>query len=70
MPKLLKVQKYVICPFIDIANHVGVGAGGNVAFEYFTDGFSLSAVELMTSTLSHPPSARDWSRQEEASYSS
>lgn len=28
-----------------MANHVGVGATGNVAFEYFSDGFSLSAVE-------------------------
>lgn len=45
VPKLLKVQKYVICPFIDMANHVGVGARGNVAFEYFADGFSLSAVD-------------------------
>jgi len=45
LPKLLKVQKYVICPLIDMANHVGVGASGNVAFEYFSDGFSLSAVD-------------------------
>lgn len=45
LPKLLKVQKYVICPLIDMANHVGVGASGNVAFEYFSDGFSLSALE-------------------------
>ena len=44
LPKLLKVQKYVICPLIDMANHVGVGATGNVAFEYFSDGFSLSAL--------------------------
>ncbi|KAL7543157.1 hypothetical protein ACHAXR_013256 [Thalassiosira sp. AJA248-18] len=45
LPKLLKVQRYVICPLIDMANHVGVGASGNVAFEYFSDGFSLSALE-------------------------
>jgi hypothetical protein len=44
LPKLLKVQKYVICPFIDMANHVGVGMRGNVAFEYFSDGFSLSTL--------------------------
>jgi hypothetical protein len=44
-PKLRKTQKYIICPLIDMANHVGVGATGNVAFEYFSDGFSLSAVE-------------------------
>lgn len=45
LPKLLKAQKYVICPLIDMANHVGVGATGNVAFEYFADGFSLSALD-------------------------
>jgi len=45
LPKLLKVQKYVICPLIDMANHRGVGALGNVAFEYFSDGFSLSVLE-------------------------
>lgn len=45
LPKLLKVQKYVICPLIDMANHVGVGATGNVAFEYFADGFSLAALD-------------------------
>mmetsp|Transcript_27390 Transcript_27390/g.42167 ORF Transcript_27390/g.42167 Transcript_27390/m.42167 type:complete len:535 (-) Transcript_27390:14-1618(-) len=44
-PKLLKAQKYVICPLIDMANHVGMGATGNVAFEYFSDGFSLSALD-------------------------
>ena len=35
VPKLLKIQKYVICPLIDMANHVGTGAAGNVSFEYF-----------------------------------
>ena len=30
LPKLLKVQKYVICPLIDMANHVGVGATGEL----------------------------------------
>lgn len=44
-PKLLKVQKYIICPFIDMANHVGTGQRGDVAFEYFTDGFSLSVMD-------------------------
>ena len=47
-PKLLKAQKYVICPLIDMANHVGVGATGNVAFEYFADGFSLSALDAVS----------------------
>ncbi len=41
-PKLFKSKKYIICPFIDMANHVGVKEDGNVAFEYFTDGYSLS----------------------------
>lgn len=45
LPKILKKQKYVICPLIDMANHRGVGATGNVAFEYFSDGFSLSVLE-------------------------
>ena len=34
-PKLLKSKKYIICPFIDMANHVGMKEDGNVAFEYF-----------------------------------
>lgn len=45
LPKLAKAQKYIICPLIDMANHVGVGATGNVAFEYFQDAFSLSVLE-------------------------
>ncbi|KAL3822430.1 hypothetical protein ACHAXA_007437 [Cyclostephanos tholiformis] len=45
LPKLLRVQKYVICPLIDMANHVGAGATGTVSFEYFSDGFSLSATD-------------------------
>ena len=43
IPKFFKSKKYVICPFIDMANHVGMKEDGNVAFEYFTDGYSLSA---------------------------
>mmetsp|Transcript_45504 Transcript_45504/g.53281 ORF Transcript_45504/g.53281 Transcript_45504/m.53281 type:complete len:539 (+) Transcript_45504:125-1741(+) len=44
-PKLLfkDTQTYVICPYIDMANHVGLGASGNVAFEYFSDGYSLAS---------------------------
>ena len=41
-PKLAKTKKYVICPFIDMANHKGTGERGNVAFEYFSDAYSLS----------------------------
>jgi hypothetical protein len=50
LPKLLKVQKYVICPVIDMANHVGVGASGTVSFEYFTDGYSLSGTTTTSSS--------------------
>jgi len=42
-PKLFKSKKYIICPFIDMANHVGVNEDGSVAFEYFADGYSLSS---------------------------
>lgn len=42
-PKLFKSKKYIICPFIDMANHVGTNEEGNVAFEYFSDGYSLSS---------------------------
>lgn len=41
LPKLFKSKRYVICPYIDMANHVGVRAEGNVAFEYFANGYSL-----------------------------
>ena len=35
-------QRYVICPFIDMANHVGMNEAGDVAFEYFSDSYSLA----------------------------
>lgn len=42
-PKLLgSGRKYVICPYIDMANHVGYEEDGDVAFEYFSDSYSLS----------------------------
>lgn len=41
LPKLFKSKRYVICPYIDMANHIGVRAEGNVAFEYFANGYSL-----------------------------
>lgn len=43
LPKLFKTKKYVICPFIDMANHVGMKEEANVAFEYFSNGYSLSS---------------------------
>lgn len=42
LPKLFKSKKYIICPMVDMANHVGMREQGNVAFEYFANGFSLS----------------------------
>ena len=42
LPKFFKLKKYVICPFIDMANHVGSGESGDVAFEYFGDSYSLT----------------------------
>ena len=45
LPKLFKNKKYVICPMIDMANHVGINEEGNVAFEYFGDGYSLSSTK-------------------------
>lgn len=41
-PKIFSSRKYVICPYIDMANHVGVSESGDVAFEYFSDSYSLS----------------------------
>eukprot|EP00980_Cylindrotheca_fusiformis_P002534 scaffold596_cov87-Cylindrotheca_fusiformis.AAC.4 len=43
VPKLFKTKKYVICPIIDMANHRSVGPTANVAYEFFTDAYSLSA---------------------------
>jgi hypothetical protein len=45
LPKLFKAKKYVICPYIDMANHVGMKEEANVAFEYFANGYSLSSRE-------------------------
>ena len=42
LPKFFKLKKYVICPFIDMANHIGIGESGDVAFEYFGDSYSLT----------------------------
>lgn len=47
-PKLFKSKKYVICPFIDMANHKGIKEGANVAFEYFANGYSLSTKSDVT----------------------
>jgi len=45
LPKILlkNYKKYIICPFIDMANHIGMKEEGNVAFEYFGNGYSLAS---------------------------
>jgi hypothetical protein len=43
LPKLFKTKKYVICPVIDMCNHRSVGASAQVAFEFFSDAYSLAA---------------------------
>jgi Rubisco LSMT substrate-binding len=42
IPKFLKVKRYVICPMIDMTNHNSRKAQGEVAFEYFSNSYSLS----------------------------
>jgi len=56
LPKLFKSKRYVICPYIDMANHVGVRAEGNVAFEYFANGYSL--VSKMDGTIGNEQEVR------------
>lgn len=62
-PKLFKNKKYVICPLIDMANHVGTNEEGNVAFEYFGNGYSLSTTKEMQKgkevTISYGPRSND-----------
>uniref|UniRef100_A0A7S4MXS8 Rubisco LSMT substrate-binding domain-containing protein n=1 Tax=Odontella aurita TaxID=265563 RepID=A0A7S4MXS8_9STRA len=56
-PKFLGSRKYVLCPYIDMANHDGTGlARGNVAFEYFADGYSLSVLDGGSSPIVRPQS--------------
>lgn len=43
VPKFLKIQRYVICPMIDMANHKSVGSTGDVSFEFFGDAYSLAS---------------------------
>jgi hypothetical protein len=42
VPKLFQVKRYVICPMIDMTNHHSRKAQGEVAFEYFSNNYSLS----------------------------
>ncbi|CAJ1938707.1 unnamed protein product [Cylindrotheca closterium] len=48
IPKLFKTKKYVICPIIDMANHKSAGATANVAYEFFSDAYSLSATPAIS----------------------
>ena len=63
VPKLFKNKKYVVCPFIDMANHVGMNEEGNVAFEYFGNGYSLSTTKELTKgqevRISYGPRSND-----------
>ncbi len=42
LPKFFKVKRYIICPMIDMTNHNSRKAQGDVAFEYFSNSYSLS----------------------------
>ena len=42
LPKFSKIQRYVICPMIDMTNHNSRLAQGEVSFEYFSNSYSLS----------------------------
>ena len=42
LPKFFKVKRYIICPMIDMTNHNSRKAQGEVAFEYFSNSYSLS----------------------------
>lgn len=48
LPKLLKQRRYVICPYIDMANHVGTREKGDVAFEYFANGYSIALKDTLS----------------------
>lgn len=43
LPKLFKTKKYIICPFIDMANHNSLHPGAEVSFEFFGDAYSLAS---------------------------
>ena len=45
VPKFNRVQNYVICPCIDMANHRGEGSNSRVEFEYFSSCYSLVTSE-------------------------
>lgn len=51
IPKLFSSKKYVICPFIDMANHASLGSNGDVSFEFFGNAYSLaSTVDIAASS--------------------
>lgn len=43
LPKLFKTKKYIICPFIDMANHNSLNPRAEVSFEFFGDAYSLAS---------------------------
>jgi hypothetical protein len=42
VPKFFKAKKYVICPVIDMSNHKSLGTTANVAYEFFSNAYSLA----------------------------
>lgn len=49
IPKFFKNKKYVICPVIDMANHDSIRTSANVAYEFFTNSYSLSTTSAVPS---------------------
>jgi hypothetical protein len=42
LPKLSKRRRYVICPVLDMANHVSTAVSGTVSLEFFQNAYSLA----------------------------
>lgn len=43
VPKLLRTNRYVVCPVIDMVNHQGTNHQCQVSFEYFQNSYSLTS---------------------------
>lgn len=73
LPKFGKTKRYVICPMIDMANHKSPGwdttfTAGEVAFEYFSNAYSLAGD--VASSLTSSSSEKTDHRQLYISYGS
>jgi hypothetical protein len=49
VPKFFKNKKYVICPVIDMANHDSMKTTANVAYEFFSNAYSLATTSAIPS---------------------